>query len=192
MTAVALHAGVSPGDALVVATPRLQLIAAQLAHLRTELDDPAGLGTLLGAEIPASWPPGEYDRSAIAYFLSQYERQGADAVGRYGWYAVRPASKTDDASLVGAGGYFGPPDRDGTVEIGYSIADEWRGRGYATEVARALTERALRQLRVRRVVAHAAADNSPSHGVLLHAGFVCVGRSESGKWRYERVACAKA
>ena len=185
-------AAVPRGDAFVVATPHLRLIAAQLAHLRTELDDPTKLGALLGAEVPASWPPGEYDRGAIAYFLSQYERRGSAAVGWYGWYAIRPLSAQDAARLVGAGGYFGPPDRDGTVEVGYSIADEWRGRGYATEVARALTERALREPRVRRVIAHAAADNAASHGVLLRAGFRRLDCGETGKRRYERVAGPKA
>lgn len=175
-------------DSFLIDTPRLRLIAAQLAHLRTELDDPAQLAALLDAEVPASWPPGEYDRDAILYFLSQYEIRGADAVGWYGWYAIRRAEGASPAQLVGAGGYFGPPTAEGTVEIGYSIADEARSQGYGTELALALTERALRQLRVRRVIAHAAPDNMASRRVLEHAGFRFAGSGASGKSRYERVA----
>ena len=177
-----------PEDNFLIETPRLRLIAAQLAHLRTELGDPAQLATLLGAEVPGSWPPGEYDRDAIAYFLAQYESRGAAAVGWYGWYAVLRAEDASPAQLVGAGGYFGPPSVDGTVEIGYSIADEARGHGYGTELARALADRALRQPQVRRVIAHAAPDNVASRIVLQRAGFHFAAVGASGKWRYERAA----
>jgi RimJ/RimL family protein N-acetyltransferase len=175
----------------VIDTARMRLIAAQLANLRTELADSSQLSALLGVEVPASWPPGEYDRDAIVYFLSQYEIRGPEAIGWYGWYAVRRAEGESIAQLVGAGGYFGPPTADGTVEIGYSIADEVRGEGYGTELAQALTNRALRQPGVRRVIAHVQADNVASHKVLKRAGFRFAAVGASGKQRYERIAKAK-
>jgi RimJ/RimL family protein N-acetyltransferase len=175
----------------VIDTARMRLIAAQLAHLRTELADSSQLAALLGVEVPASWPPGEYDRDAIVYFLSQYEIRGPEAIGWYGWYAVRREEGDSAAQLVGAGGYFGPPTADGTVEIGYSIADEVRGEGYGTELAQALTDRALRQPGVRRVIAHVQADNVASHKVLKRAGFRFAAVGASGKQRYERIAKAK-
>ena len=175
-----------PDENFVIDTARMRLIAAQLAHLRTELAEPSQLAALLGVEIPASWPPGEYDRDAIVYFLSQYEIRGPEAIGWYGWYAVRRAEVESPAQLVGAGGYFGPPSADGTVEIGYSIVDETRGEGYGTELAQALTDRALRHPGVRRVIAHVAADNVASHKVLKRAGFRFAAVGTSGKQRYER------
>ena len=174
-----------PHDTLLIDTARLRLVAAQIAHLRTELADPAQLATLLGAAVPASWPPGEYDRDAITYFLSQYEARGPSVIGWYGWYAIRRAEPERVAELVGAGGYFGPPTVEGTVEVGYSIADEARGHGYGTELALALANRALEQPRVRRIIAHVAANNVASQRVLEHAGFVFAGAGASGKWRYE-------
>jgi len=176
----------------VIDTARMRLIAAQLAHLRTELADPSQLAALLGVEVPASWPPGEYDRDAIVYFLSQYEIRGPEAIGWYGWYAVRRAQGPLTAQLVGAGGYFGPPTAEGTVEIGYSIADEVRGEGYGTELAQALTERALRYPGVHRVIAHVAVDNVASHKVLKRAGFRFAAVGVSGKQRYERTAKARS
>jgi RimJ/RimL family protein N-acetyltransferase len=180
-----------PDENFVIDTARMRLIAAQLAHLRTELAEPSQLAALLGVEIPASWPPGEYDRDAIVYFLSQYEIRGPEAIGWYGWYAVRRADGKSAAQLVGAGGYFGLPSADGTVEIGYSIVDETRGEGYGTELAQALTNRALRHPGVRRVIAHVQADNIASHKVLKRAGFHFAAVGASGKQRYERVAKAK-
>jgi ribosomal-protein-alanine N-acetyltransferase len=175
----------------VIDTARMRLIAAQLALLRTELADPSQLAALLGVEVPASWPPGEYDRDAIVYFLSQYEIRGPEAIGWYGWYAVRRAEGGSAAQLVGAGGYFGPPTAEGTVEIGYSIVDEVRGEGYGTELARALTERALRYPGVHRVIAHVAAGNVASHKVLKRAGFHFAAAVAAGKQRYERAGKAK-
>ena len=175
----------------LIDTARLRLIAAQTVHLRTELSEPAQLATLLDAEVPPSWPPGEYDRDAISYFLSQYELRGADAVGWYGWYAVLKPEAPRKAQLVGAGGYFGPPSADGTVEIGYSIVDEVRGQGYGTELATGAGRPRVAGQQVRRVIAHVAPDNVASHVVLKRAGFHFAGAGMSGKLRFERAAKAQ-
>ncbi len=175
-----------PDDDLVLYTFRLHLIAARMVHLRTELDDPSQLALLLNAEVPSSWPPGEYDRSAISFFLSRYEESSPQSVGWYAWYAILPANAQEAARLVGAAGYFGPPAADGVVEIGYSVVPESRRQGYGTEVARALTERALRLSSVTRVIAHVSDDNISSRIVLERAGFRPVGRVEPGRYRYER------
>ncbi len=79
------------------------------------------------------------------------------------------------AALVGTIGYFGPPSADGIVEIGYSVAVSHRERGYATEMVRAMTARALATQGVTSVVAEAHEFNVASLKVLERAGFVKVG-----------------
>ena len=79
------------------------------------------------------------------------------------------------AALVGTIGYFGPPSADGVVEIGYSVAVSHRERGYATEMVRAMTARALATKGVTSVVAEAHEFNVASLKVLERAGFVKVG-----------------
>ena len=79
------------------------------------------------------------------------------------------------AALVGTIGYFGPPSADGVVEIGYSVAASHRERGYATEMVRAMTARALATQGVTSVVAEAHEFNVASLKVLERAGFVKVG-----------------
>jgi ribosomal-protein-alanine N-acetyltransferase len=163
-------------------TPRLDLIAATLAHVEAELDTPSRLGSLLGAEVPDGWPPGEYDRDAQEFFRDRLQSGGDEVAGWYGWYAVRRS----DARVIGAGGFMGPPTLEGEVEIGYSLLPEARGQGFATELVRALLEHALTHPEVRRVVAHTAEGNEASAAVLTRAGFSPAGPgAEPGQLRFE-------
>jgi ribosomal-protein-alanine N-acetyltransferase len=74
--------------------------------------------------------------------------------------------------LVGSAGFHGPPEPDGTVELGYGIAASERRLGYATEAAEGLTRWALGRPGVTRVVARAVlADNEPSLRVLERLGY---------------------
>ena len=175
-------------DSLLLRTERLDLIATTADHLRAELESRRRLAEMLDAVVPASWPPGEYDRDAQQFFLDRLLRTGPDGVGWFGWYAVRRATGGDPAILVAGGGYFGPPGEDGTVEIGYSVVPEWAGQGYATELSRALLARAA-ATGVRRVIAHTREDNAASIRVLAHCGFAAAGAgAEPGSLRFEWTA----
>jgi ribosomal-protein-alanine N-acetyltransferase len=59
-----------------------------------------------------------------------------------------------DEVMIGLCGFAGPPDGNGVVEFGYSIAPEYQGKGYATEAAMALSEFATKDSRVRTICAH--------------------------------------
>lgn len=155
----------------MIHTERLTLIPASAHHVSAELESHSAIGVLLDADVPASWPPGQYDRDAQKYFLGALQAGGNDAIGWFGWYAVRRASDLGRAVLVGSGGYFGPPAEDGTVEIGYSLCPEWRGAGYATELTRALVKHATYLDGVTRVIAHTNVDNPASVAVLLRSNF---------------------
>jgi RimJ/RimL family protein N-acetyltransferase len=166
---------------------RLTLIASTLAHVSTELETPEQLATLLGAIVSNEWPTGEYDREAMEYFRARLEEGGEAVEGWYGWYAVRAADEEGPRALVGAGGYFGPPDAEGIVEIGYSVLPEWQRRGYASEIVRMLLEHAFTFASVERVIAHTTEENTASISVLLRSGFQAAGREEdSGSLRFER------
>jgi [ribosomal protein S5]-alanine N-acetyltransferase len=156
-------------------TPRLELVAARLEHLEAELEGSDRLEQLLCATVLPSWPPGEYDRFAIAYFRERLAEGGEPVAVWYVWYAIRPAASGSPATLVACGGYFGPPTADGTVEIGYSVVPEWRRHGYATELVQALTLRAFAFPEVRRILAEAQVENVASIGVLVRCGFKRMG-----------------
>jgi RimJ/RimL family protein N-acetyltransferase len=59
-----------------------------------------------------------------------------------------------------------------TVELGYLVAPEARGRGIATEALRILTEWALRELAAERIELRIAAENRASQRVAERCGYV--------------------
>jgi ribosomal-protein-alanine N-acetyltransferase len=168
-------------------TTRLDLIPTTLEHLRVELESPERLGEVLQAVVPAGWPPGLYDHGAMRYFQERLLELGDVAEGWFGWYAILRPTNPGERLLVGAVGYMGPPAPDGSVEIGYSIAPEARGQGYASEIVGALADRALRASGVHRVVAETHESNTPSIRALERNAFARVGPGrEPEHIRFER------
>jgi len=158
-------------DATIV-TDRLSLIPATATHVQAELLGTSAFGELIHAAIPPSWPPGDYDRDAQEFFLRSLIETGAAGVGWFGWYAVRKADQQTPATVVGCGGYLGPPSANSVVEIGYSVCPEWQGSGYARDMIQALVAHVLQHAAVSRVIAHTHAHNGASMAVLRHCGFV--------------------
>ena len=90
-------------------------------------------------------------RSPDAGFFAGIER----ATGRFiGWFHLRPA----------------PDSPPGETELGYRLRRDAWGRGYATEVSRALVDKAFGELGMRRVIARAMAVNTDSWRVMEKAG----------------------
>ena len=97
-----------------------------------------------------------------------------------------------DNMLIGMGGFAASPSSEGVAEIAYGIAPNYQGRGYATEVANALIDFALRDPRVKTICAHTLAETNASTRVLEKCGFRKVGEMtdpEDGVpvWRWEHV-----
>ena len=165
-------------------TPQLDLVPGTIELANAELMGLEGFAALLGCHVPASWPPGEYDRGAIEYLRDRLLAGGPDHAGWYTWYGITRGESGVPGTLVAAGGYFSPPV-DGIVEIGYSVVPELQGRGLATETARALVERAFGFAHVKAVVAHTFDSNPASIRVLEHCGFRRVGPgAEAGTVQY--------
>lgn len=158
-----------PHDARI-RTPQLDLVPGTAALADVELAGAQGLGLLFDCDVPGSWPPGEYDRGAIEYLRDRMLEGGPSHDGWYTWYGIARAAAGSRATLVAAGGYFGPPVDD-IVEIGYSVVPEAQRRGLATEMAQALVTRAFGAPRVRAVIAHTLDTNPASIRVLERCGF---------------------
>ena len=86
-----------------------------------------------------------------------------------------------EGRMIGHAGYHGPPGVNAVgkaeaVEIGYTIEEPHRGRGYATEAAGMLIRQA-EERGVRHIVASCAPTNEPSLAVIRKLGFTHTGEA---------------
>ena len=92
-------------------------------------------------------------------------------------------------SVIGKGGFTGPPGADGAVEIAYGVAPGHQGKGYATEAAAALVSYAFSHEQVCVVRAHTRPEPNASTRVLTTGGFRRVGEivdpNDGLVWRWE-------
>jgi RimJ/RimL family protein N-acetyltransferase len=96
---------------------------------------------------------------------------GAAAVLPRVWLVVRRA----DGRIIGDIGTHGPPDGEGSVEIGYSLAPSARGQGIGTAAVAALVGRLSAVPGIRRLTAVTGAQNTASRRLLERQGFRATG-----------------
>jgi len=174
-----------------LATDRLTLrpFTADEADLLIELDsDPAVMRFLSGGEPTA---PELVRESHLPSILAGYERWG----GRFGLFA---AQEKDSGAFVGW--FCLRPERDGPldeVELGYRLRQDAWGKGYATEAAAALVDKAFSELDVRVVWGATMSRNLASQHVMEKVAMtvtqtletpedmLAVEDSELGGFRYE-------
>jgi [ribosomal protein S5]-alanine N-acetyltransferase len=166
----------------MIRTERLRLIPASIDALNADLEGPASLAGVLGVTVPSSWPPELYDTGAVTFTRDRLHHHPDED----GWWMYYFAGTGEEGGpLVGCGGYKGPP-ADGVVEVGYSILEPFRRRGYATEATEALCRRAFDVPEVSAVIAETFPELAPSIGVLERCGFTLLGEgSAPGVLRFQ-------
>lgn len=152
-------AGWSPGE---LRTERLRLVTLTPGLARSALEDREELGRELQARVPPSWPGADFARM-LPRLTSGPDDASVSAPTRLIVHAA-------DRTVIGETGFHGPPNRTGTVEIGYSIVPKYRGRGFASEATRALIEAAFSSPGIRRIIAECLEDNGASLRVLEKLG----------------------
>jgi RimJ/RimL family protein N-acetyltransferase len=128
---------------------------------------------------------------ASADFLASLQTAVEPDPWRFGFAILHRA----DEVMIGLCGFAGPPDGNGVVEFGYSIAPEYQGKGYATEAAMALSEFATKDSRVRTICAHTLSQMNASTRVLEKCGFTqireFVDPGGNRVWRWERLLATR-
>ncbi|MGV3710919.1 MAG: GNAT family N-acetyltransferase [Gemmatimonas sp.] len=147
----------------MIRTQRLHLVPVERQHIDALQLGRNTLAALLAVSVPAEWPhfPHAFapPRADDPAFLP------AD-VHWYGYFFVDNAQRT----LVGNGGFKGPPDDEGIVEIGYEVAASLQNRGYAAEAARGMIDFAFASPTVTAVTAHTLGEINASNRVLQKTG----------------------
>jgi RimJ/RimL family protein N-acetyltransferase len=90
-------------------------------------------------------------------------------------WVARAALDSVTGQVVGHGGFHGPPDENGTVEIAYSVDPAVRRRGYARAMVTSLLARETQDPRVRAVRASIRPDNKASLATIARFGFRKIG-----------------
>ncbi|GAB3830392.1 GNAT family N-acetyltransferase [Hymenobacter jeollabukensis] len=161
----------------MLTTPRLQLIPCTPAHFEAALAGHHVLAAVLGVAAEAGWPGSEEARQALAPGYQHLRRDP----GLAPWWIYLLVHRADQR-LIGLAGFKGRPDEQGAVELGYSVADAYRGQGLATEAAQALVQYAFAQPAVRRVTALTQPQRNASCRVLEKAGMAYEGPVLDPNW----------
>lgn len=167
-------------------TERLFLVPTTLPMLEAIVEEnwPALSALLGGVDLADQWT--HFPEALI--WMRDYAREHPTDMNWWNYLVIH----RHDVRLIGTCGYKGAPGPDGTVEIGYEIAEAYQGRGFATESAQKLMDHALTFEAVRAVTAHTLAEENASCAILRKLGFQFVGEHidiEDGKiweWRRER------
>lgn len=177
-----------PGESgltsLKLTTDRLELIAGTPELAYAEINDRSQFAALLDALVPNEWPPPLNDIESMRWF-ERYLIEHPDGVGWVAWYFILRGSEQGDRVAIGNGGFKGKPTPDGTVEVGYSVLEEFQRFGYATEAIRSLVAWAFEHQDVNRVIAETYPILTASIRVMEKNGLVFIGEgSEEGVIRY--------
>ena len=158
----------------MIETKHLIIHQATIDLARAEIEDRDKFSALLKADVPDNWPP-EILSDALSWFLQQLETNH-DSQGWFGWYVLYSNETLPQPTLVGSIGFKGPPQKDNTVEIGYSVLPQFHGKGYATEMINGLVHWAFSHAEVSRIIAETTPNNIPSVRVLDKTGFTPLGK----------------
>jgi ribosomal-protein-alanine N-acetyltransferase len=169
----------------VIETERLRLFPHSPDELLALIDEPARYQQLTGFPAADGFREFFVSGEVSADWLASLRSMQAPDPWRLGFAAMDPLS----GAVIGTGGFKGPADANGVVEIAYGVVPEHQGRGYATEVARALVAYALESGAVKVVRAHTLPSPNASTKVLKKCGFEFVGEviepDDGLVWRWE-------
>jgi RimJ/RimL family protein N-acetyltransferase len=150
--------------------PAVRFVLLAPPALEALLDrDLAGARTITGVEL-SDWFLSDEVTWLWRLRRDQIARDPASA-----HWIVRVAVSVPDDVVVGAGGFHGPPDGDGMVEIGYSTDPAHRRRGYARAMVTELLRWAAAEPSAGTVRASISPTNEASLATIAGFGFTHVG-----------------
>jgi RimJ/RimL family protein N-acetyltransferase len=160
-----------------ICSERLELVSispdfidALLAERRSEAEAAATL------TLPDDWPDA-HDRGFLSFRL----RQMRERPEIQEWFVYAVVLPDGERPMIGHAGFHGPPGVNSVrapdaVEVGYSVFEPYRRRGYATEVVRALMGWASREHGIQRFIASISPENEASLALVRKLGFQKVGQ----------------
>ncbi|MCB2195372.1 MAG: GNAT family N-acetyltransferase [Bacteroidetes bacterium] len=102
----------------------------------------------------------------------------ADASKNYLYYTIWTIISKKENKMVGDICFYGEPDANGEVEIGYGTYSEFQGKGYMTEAVKGIINWAANEPGIKKVKASTDKDNIASWRVLEKNNFVQVSEKD--------------
>lgn len=155
----------------MIRTERLDLLPFTFKQVEAVLNGNNELEQLINSKVPKEWPSPAYmeilearkEKLAHTPEDSQWSRLVVDREAR---------------QLVGQISCKGGPDENGVVEISYGIAESFRNKGYATEMAKGIVAWLKRKELAAKITANCSETNLASIKVLEKSGFKQVRAAE--------------
>jgi len=162
---------VRPADAVSsIVTDRLELVWMSPAFLQASLEGRMeDAAALVGVILPENWLE-EHSR----YWTEMRIKQMANTPDVAPWL-LRAMVRREDRRMVGYINFHGAPNDKGQAELGYTVFESERRRGYATEAALAMMGWAQQEHDVRRFLLSISPTNQPSLGLAAKLRFQLIG-----------------
>jgi len=159
----------------IIYSPRLELIALSQAFLNASIrGDLETASRSIGLDIPTEWLEAKW---LMEMRLGKMRENPVLEA-----WLLRAVGLRETKTMIGFIGFHTLPGADylnsyapGSVEFGYTIFPNYRGKGYASEAAKALMDWATREYGVTRFVVSISPVNEPSLHIAQKFGFRKVG-----------------
>ena len=140
-------------------------------------------GLSLAVSLPDWWPDADVRRRLVMR-LEQMRSHPRDS----GWL-LRAIVRAHGSELVGVINFHGEPDERGRAELGYTVFEPYRRRGFASEAALGMMQWAHEAHGVGTFVLSISPANLPSLNMAAKLGFVQVGsqmdEEDGEEWVFE-------
>lgn len=165
-------------EPVAILTPRLELRPLTLALVSALLESQprSAIETIVGAEMPWTWPSRALVDQA---FPTSLEAIHADPTTRL-WGDRLMITREPPARVIGSVIFHGRPDAQGVCEVAYAVEDASQGQGYGTEALSASVKWALEQPECRVVRATTTSWHKASKRLLEKIGMHLVETRHEG------------
>lgn len=154
-----------------IETERLNLITFTVEMMEAFLKGNIEVEKIIPYKVAPEYPLDVY-KQLFEYKINRFKKYPEENE----WEGI--IIHKEDNTIMGDMGFKGGPNKDGVIDIGYSIVPSYRGKGYATEMGKAMVEWGLSQPKVKKVVATCNPDNFASIRVLEKIGFKITNKTE--------------
>lgn len=127
--------------------------------------DFSSAGQFLNVIVDRGWPHDAEAIEGLTWHLKALDRDPDELLWR-----IRLIVLCSTRNVIGAINLKGQPDESGTVEIGWGVNQEYRGRGIATRATQLVMQWAFSQPKVKKIIATISLDNVASMQVAERVG----------------------